>query len=119
MSNQPAVSQRSSTRNMRTDASRPSGPGPFSAADQAKSLGGTFSPSARRQSWQGHGQDQAQAQMQTQTQTQTPAPTRVPTALDYNYAVGGFDAVKNNTPDWYDMPSWMRTQILAGLHDRS
>jgi hypothetical protein len=28
------------------------------------------------------------------------------------YSAGGFDAVKQ-TKDWYDLPAWQRTQILA------
>jgi hypothetical protein len=37
--------------------------------------------------------------------------------LELNYKAGGFDAVKNNTPGWYDLPEWMRTRVLRGLHE--
>lgn len=44
-------------------------------------------------------------------------PNQAQAAVGAAYGAGGFDAVKQ-LPDWYDLPSWQRTQILAGATGR-
>jgi hypothetical protein len=111
----------SSNRNMRARTrpvqppavSSPVGPDGTSVAGRAGATGGAMPPVSVLP---GHAQAQALREPSDSNPVWEGLDSASQSLARGGYQAGGFEGVRNavGADDWYELPSWLRTQILAG-----